>query len=440
MDRISYMPELIQSHIVSFLPLKQTIRTSILSRRWRDICSCLSNLDFDQLIGVVEEKNVKDIIDHTLFLIKGANLKRVMLDVEIDPNHISSVHFNRWVSFALGHNVKVLVIKLYVEELVFLPRSLFIGSCLTGLELSGFSLKLPTVASFPVLKILGLISMTFLDEYLTNKLFSDSSCPMLESLEMVNCYLDNFTTLSISATNLKYLHILFDTDEIPINFNLSNPNLEYIFYVNNSLPEISLETLSSLRTATFEICLPPTSSLVRENLACKILLGMHNVNLLTLMGHFIQFLTRVPDLLACVPTSYCCLKSLWFGLDRTKHQLKVMTLLLRSYPNLQKLCVSFREEDVTTPDMICMDENWQSKDLPSGDVLKHLTTVRIDDIRGSESEVDFVTYLLENAIILEEMKILFLRRKEITVETQMRVCQKLLTVARVSTRARIFLS
>ncbi|KAL5730416.1 hypothetical protein ACHQM5_003238 [Ranunculus cassubicifolius] len=440
MDRISYMPELIQSHIVSFLPLKQAIRTSILSRRWRDICSCLSNLDFDQLNEDVEGKNVKDIIDHTLFLIKGANLQSCKLDVEVDSDHISPLHFNRWVSFALGHNVKELGICLSVEGLVLLPRSLFIGSCLTTLELCGFSLKLPTIASFPVLKKLTLINMTFLDEYLTNKLFSDSSCPMLESLEMFNCYLDHFTTLSISATNLKNLNILIDIHDIDINFNLSNPNLEYIFYENNRLPEISLETLSSLRTATFEICLPPTSSLILENLACKILLGMHNVNLLRLRGHFIQFLTRVPDLLACVPTSYCCLKSLWFVLDPTKHQLKVITLLLRSYPNLQKLCVCFYEEDYTIPDLICMDENWLSKDFPSGDVLKHLTTVEFDCIRGSESEVEFVSYLLENAIVLEEMKISFLPREEITLETQMRVCQKLLTVARVSTRARIFLS
>ncbi|KAL5712063.1 hypothetical protein ACHQM5_014270 [Ranunculus cassubicifolius] len=442
-DKISYMPEPIQSHIVSYLPLKEAIKTSILSRRWREIGSSLSNLDFEEL-GEDEKVN-KDIIDQTLFLHNGSDIRRFKLIVDVGAEYVSPIHLNRWVSFALRHNVAELSLTVSNGELELLPLNLFTCRSLTTLDLYCFSLKLPSAIHFPLLKKLTLIQMTFCDENLANKLFTDTSCPLLENLEISNCNLDLLSTLSITCTNLKYLklldnrHLSDDTHDHDIEFNLSNPNLHEIWYESNRLPQISVGTLSSLLIATFELYSPPSGSAAMENIACKILMGMHNVRKVRLRCYFIQWLTSVLDLPTCLPTSYGCLKSLRLVLDPTKNQLQVVKFLLGSYPNLQKLYLHFYEEDCTVPDMMPMDAYWKSKEFSTVDVLNHLETVEFDNIRGSESELELVSYLLDNASILEWMNITFLD-KEITLETRMHICQKLLTLPRVSPRARIFLS
>jgi len=45
-DRISSLPDCILSHIMSFLPTKSSVETSILSRRWCNIWKDVSVLDF----------------------------------------------------------------------------------------------------------------------------------------------------------------------------------------------------------------------------------------------------------------------------------------------------------------------------------------------------------------------------------------------------------
>lgn len=45
-DRISHLPHPILCHILFFLPTKRAAATSILSSRWKFVCTSLSNLCF----------------------------------------------------------------------------------------------------------------------------------------------------------------------------------------------------------------------------------------------------------------------------------------------------------------------------------------------------------------------------------------------------------
>ncbi|GFS32670.1 hypothetical protein Acr_00g0023910 [Actinidia rufa] len=46
-DRISALPDDVLSTILSFLTMKDYVKTSVLSKRWRYLCASLSNMDFD---------------------------------------------------------------------------------------------------------------------------------------------------------------------------------------------------------------------------------------------------------------------------------------------------------------------------------------------------------------------------------------------------------
>ncbi|KAF5207271.1 F-box/RNI-like superfamily protein [Thalictrum thalictroides] len=127
MDRISYLPDPIRSHIVSFLPFKDAIRTSILSQQWRHVCSSLSNLDFRQIEHIKYDgregrERFKSIIDQTLILHDGSDIQKFYFKIrpaEDDP--ISLLQINAWISFALRHNVKNLGLDIagFGEDLKF---------------------------------------------------------------------------------------------------------------------------------------------------------------------------------------------------------------------------------------------------------------------------------------------------------------------------------
>ncbi|KAJ0633862.1 putative F-box domain-containing protein [Helianthus annuus] len=46
-DLLSMLPEEIISHILSLMPTKYAVQTSVLSKKWRYIWMFVTNLDFD---------------------------------------------------------------------------------------------------------------------------------------------------------------------------------------------------------------------------------------------------------------------------------------------------------------------------------------------------------------------------------------------------------
>ncbi|XP_022716066.1 F-box protein At4g22280-like [Durio zibethinus] len=85
-------------------------------------------------------------------------------------------HINTWIYAAIRHKIQSLMLRLSFEDingLFVLPQRLFTCESLMDLDLQFFyDLKLPSVISFPSLKILTLVSVTFADHHLVQQLFS----------------------------------------------------------------------------------------------------------------------------------------------------------------------------------------------------------------------------------------------------------------------------
>ncbi|KAF9599914.1 hypothetical protein IFM89_001860 [Coptis chinensis] len=390
-NRISHMPDPIRSHIVSFLPMKEAMRSSILSRQWRYVCSSLSNLKFDQVDFEKTKKHkrgdFRDFVDETLLSHNGSDIKSFSLTVKLGDTFITSCHLNSWISFAVKHNVQDFKFSSYTCRLEKLPQCLFTSTTLTKLSLYEVELNLPTIVKFPVLKSLLFDDVAFRGENLVNKLLSSSTCPVLEKLVIWYCCCSGINTISISLPTLKYL-TLFDTHELTIN--LVNTVLRELIYMCCRPPNITYENLLSVVSAKLHfslhigLCATPDNTFFRS--ASKILVWLRNVEKLCLMSGII-------------------------------------------------------EDKATISNMANVDECWKPTQLPSEDILNGLKTVDIEDFKGSDGELYLVRFLLENAKILEKMHICCSDEKGLeTVRCQMCITEILPKFTKVSPHVTISIS
>ncbi|KAL5731372.1 hypothetical protein ACHQM5_004106 [Ranunculus cassubicifolius] len=437
-DILSYLPDPIRSHVVSYLPMKDAIRTKILSRRWRKICTSLSNLEFCSR----DFKNLlyfRNFVDKTLIFHDGSDVRKFGLSIDVDEELISADHFNTWITFAVDHNVEDLRFTPWPKSKIErLPCCFFTCSTLSVIYLRSLrNLKWPTLISFPNLKVLNLHGIVFRDENVSSKLFSDSACPLLERLSIFYCKFKGIHTLSISFSTLKYLQLHCVE---ALNVNLSIPILSEFDYACPLPPNISCETLSSICQGSFEFDIPDSiaGELALFNSVRKIFTGLHNVEDLALFNGVIEVLNRDPILSAYLPSSYCSLKHLFFIITPTKSHIEVIACLLRTSPNLQTLGIRFEAENLTSSNIIHMHGYWELNELP--ECLKHLKSAKLIDFGGRECEMDIVRRLLRLARNLEEVHIFYACEVGTDAVKRMKISEKLSSFRRVSPHATIIFS
>ncbi|XP_058073171.1 putative F-box/FBD/LRR-repeat protein At1g78760 isoform X2 [Magnolia sinica] len=261
-DRISQLPDAVLHYILSLMPMKFIVRTSILSRRWRnlwkDIWAYSTALDFgaEFATGQTPEEFVSTV-NWYLQLHQAKEIE--MFRLSLIPCNLS--YAEKWVKFAGAKGTKEVDIHFcqntYDDEIDFVPRKLprkllnsifskFINSIfscdsITQLNLSCCYLhRRLNFKGYPYLKMLHLSMVR-----ITNGLFESmlSNCPLLEELILRECYC--LTRVKVSAPNLalKSLKVVdcWDASEIEI----FAPNL-LSFHYYGSLISMYFKNISSL--------------------------------------------------------------------------------------------------------------------------------------------------------------------------------------------------
>ena len=250
---LNNLPEEILRYILSLLPTRDAIRTSILCKRWEYLWTSIPNLDFGKMD---HDKRIlfMNYVERVLLLRDSTDIKRFSLSCQVlyDASHVSA-----WISTAVRRNVQKLYLSLYHSEEPFsLPPSLFKCVTLTELELEIYGIpKLPPTVCFTNLKSLIIRYVTFSDEYLTQKLFS--GLPILEELELEYCKWVNIKVVSISAPKLLYFGITEDTenqnDEKGCQVMISGVSLNIFYYSGEFYNEYRVYNSSSLVNATIVV-------------------------------------------------------------------------------------------------------------------------------------------------------------------------------------------
>ncbi|KAL6574250.1 hypothetical protein OROHE_001154 [Orobanche hederae] len=378
-ERLSNLPGHIIDKILSHLSLRDAVRTSVLSNKWRYKWVTLPSLVFDNQSASVSSQDqilVKNklvsIVDHVLLLHTGP-IDKFKLSHR-DLQGVSDI--DKWILFLSRGSVKEFILEIWKGNRYKLPSSIYSCQKLIHLEVFNCLLKPPpNFNGFKSLKSLDLQHITMEQLSFEHMILS---CPLLERLTLMN--FDGFTLLNIHAPNLLFFDVggVFEDVRFQNTFQLAIVSIG--LYVNTGI-EQNLAFGSTGNLIKFFSCLP-------------------HIQRLEVQSFFLKYLAAgaIPGKLPtpCIDLSFLSVRINFNDIEENLAAL----CLLRSSPNLQELEMLARsEEQATIRTVSNLMENFSS--VP----FNRLRLIRIVGISGIRQELDFIIYLLANAPVLERMTV-----------------------------------
>lgn len=213
-DRISVLPYEILVTILTALPLKEAVATSILSKQWRYVWSFTMTLKFDDIDFLAgdhfyrfkcQEQELKDkrsceFVNQVNGVVKqhrGLNIEQFRACFFLDSRHSSSI--DEWIQFAMQKRVQILELKFFIQIRLKIQDYTFPHKLL-GLQKGSCG----CTTGFKSLKVLQIRCVSLTGEVLEYFL---SNCPVLERLEVTHARnLVNLRVVGLPIA-LKYLAI-----------------------------------------------------------------------------------------------------------------------------------------------------------------------------------------------------------------------------------------
>ncbi|XP_016484325.1 F-box/FBD/LRR-repeat protein At1g13570 [Nicotiana tabacum] len=197
-DTISNLPCNVLDEILGCLPLKDAVKTSILSKHWRYKWATRQELDFgyDFFGSFAHYQEAKTIIYQVLLLHKGPILKFKLGGFNLK----SCPDIDHWILFLSKKNIQEFTLHIWSGNIYHLPSHLFTFQQLRHLEIHKcLFYPPPGFKGFEKLINLDFDRVTFVPSIFWNLI---SKCPLLERLRLLWC--TDFDTLEIDAPNLKF--------------------------------------------------------------------------------------------------------------------------------------------------------------------------------------------------------------------------------------------
>ncbi|XP_007022822.2 PREDICTED: F-box protein At4g22280 [Theobroma cacao] len=432
-DRISNLPDPILSHILSFLPTKEAVATSILSTRWSKIFSQISNLNLDDHCKrrKSDSYSFMNFVDRVLFYRIGV----------VDKFHlkcgdsIDSYRVDGWIRYALLNRVRELDLCLKVKELNMVPLGVFTCKTLEVLRLDIYSksnivLKLPVEICYPSLKILHLSGIEFSDDDSIQRLFS--GCSVLEELVVDRCNLKHRCKFNVSSPTLQRLTIAY-TKGYYQDYEIVIDAPSLVYFKCCHLPKsFLLKNLNSLVEACvdFGTVFDCYDSFVYYNKAATDLFkGISNVQSLHLSGIFAEVFLQVSNIIPELPKlTYLNLDGYFFvGWER------VLPDLLACFPGLEALVFKVNQHYSCDISRV----KFPAKAFPAF-LWSQLRTFKILSFKGQKNEFQMVEYFLEYAQVLENFTVQTRERKQDAANWRSKITKKLSKLPKVSKKCKVW--
>ncbi|KAJ0666259.1 putative F-box domain, leucine-rich repeat domain superfamily, F-box-like domain superfamily [Helianthus annuus] len=198
-DRLSSLPDDLIHKILSFVSIKQTVETSVLSSRWRFIWTSMPYLSFSSEYFCTLLK-VSEFVKHVLL---GRNNQTEVFSVELTfRGKITDAFVKRILDYAFSHNVQQLNITCLSAKMIDYTLSRFSSWYLKDFTLTGCTKKLSSITTPPTWELPSLLTLNLHCVTLHDKgadLFSH--CANLKNLTLKNC-----TMIDLDTSNFKICH------------------------------------------------------------------------------------------------------------------------------------------------------------------------------------------------------------------------------------------
>ncbi|GLT45818.1 hypothetical protein SLA2020_196220 [Shorea laevis] len=143
-ENINSLPDEVLCHILSFLPTKDAVRTSFVSRRWRYLYTLVSNLDFELRPDYGDDSSVNQLMNfvdrvllfHSRPSVVRFRLKCIHYNEGIGTPQFDTLRIDGWIRAVMWRSIQELELDITESDinLEFLPASLFACETLVVLK------------------------------------------------------------------------------------------------------------------------------------------------------------------------------------------------------------------------------------------------------------------------------------------------------------------
>ncbi|XP_059637040.1 F-box/LRR-repeat protein At3g26922-like [Cornus florida] len=430
-DLLTELPDEILSTIISMLTLKEAVRTSVLSKKWKSIWTCHSDLCFDSITLLGDKVHFNNIANckvesnrqpHRCKFVEQVDqimhqrCKSRKIDSFTIQFHLgkeSASHINQWIDCAIKEGVENMDVNLSeccsfkvdpdyssTYEGYKFPFWLLAApgkkSTIKHLRLVSCNLSAPPSSKcLSSLITLGLQNVTISDQQLENIL---SSCLFLEGLSLHQCR--RLVNVGFVGPNhfLKFLSI---KNCIRLkNIEIYAKNLVTFEYTGH-LISFSFKNVPRLAEAFLSF----TGESRQDGVSYSLTRFASDLpQLETLNLHSVLAMKTLP-LPEDVPTTFTNIKQLVLSVYPFDDEDKLcwISYILKAFPLLQKLQLN----------LFCPNFIKQPKEIER--VLpeckhKHVTEVEINGFYGNQHEAELLKYLVDNLVELKDL-VVSLRQK-----------------------------
>ncbi|KAM5561716.1 F-box/FBD/LRR-repeat protein [Rosa sericea] len=400
-DRVSALPDDILVSLVSRLPLKEAVATSVLSRRWQNVGLSTMNLRFDAVDFSIDNnfrhylckpKEIKEQeswkyinwVNHVVQQHRGKHIEEFRISLPLDSRFSSSI--NEWIQFAMENSVERLELDFYqkvnvsarFEDYTFSHKLL--GICTPSLGCCGYNI------GFKSLKVLQIRHVGVTGEVLEYFL---SNCPLLERLS-VTCAKD-LVNLRVVGSSIALKYLVIQNCHNLESIEIRDVNIVSFIYCGYRSTNISNVPLLSEVTVSQRCCPKDFVRVVLTQLSgC-----LSNIEILKLHIHLGAAYNENPAL-----PLLANLKHLELIVVANYKALHHLNSFLKASPYLQRLLLElqlYRE----SPALMGIGEIEKAADCPHN----HLKVVEIVGFRAHKSGVELVMHLIKNVLALEKIVI-----------------------------------
>ncbi|CAI9302008.1 unnamed protein product [Lactuca saligna] len=405
-DRLTCLPEEIISHILSLIPIRLAVQTSILSKRWRYTWMLLKKLAFNDYPYILDRDPLSKFVDNVFELYKTSHIE--VFRLHFSDNWVRKSNVSKWINEALRLNVREIDIQVKLLEL---PLRLFTCKTLTKLRLI-VNCNDPDVFEVPspvILPCLKTLEISVNGKPCTNAFILINGSPILESLFLEVAWRNDEEEYNFNIPTLKRLELRTRKCLSVINKVVLNvPNLEY-FLVGGVLCSLFvMKDLSNLVEATFSFYEIRFSHLMSE-----LLKGISEAKSLSWSTSNID----LPIPLNSPLPKFLNLKRL--ELKGSCSRWLSMFHVLENSCELEHLCIDEPEE-------FCWIEPQQ---IPTC-MLSNLKTFKFKRCNGRKWDLQFLEYMLGNSEVLKTLTII--TSETLSPKKEMWLCAQLLKFPRAS--------